>query len=301
MRLSVCGVRGSTPAPGPDFVRYGGHTSCVAISAGSSPAAPRLVLDAGTGLQRLSRTLGAEAFRGTILLGHLHWDHTHGLPFFGAGDREGSDVTVLLPAPDPGGGGAGAAAASPGETAEEVLARVMSPPHFPIRPSELRGCWRFGYLDPGAATIEGFDVLALDIPHKGGRTYGFRITDAGGASVAYLSDHSPTSLGSGPDGLGEHHPAACSLVEGVDLLIHDAQYTAAELTARIHFGHAAIDYSVGLAEACGVGRLLLFHHDPSRTDAELDGIVEAYAGRPGAVAVAAAMEGTEIEVVGPGT
>jgi phosphoribosyl 1,2-cyclic phosphodiesterase len=279
VRLIVCGVRGSTPAPGADFVRYGGHTSCVAITADGDEA-PSLVLDAGTGLQRLSRVLGGEPFRGTILLGHLHWDHTHGLPFFAAGDREGSSVRVLLPAQ--------------GEDPEAVLRAVMSPPHFPITPADLRGAWTFGELSPGTHLLEQFEVLALEIPHKGGRTFGFRVTDAKGASVAYLSDHSPTSIAAGPFGHGAYHEAARALVNGVDLLIHDAQYTAAEFPARSHFGHSSVDYAVGLAEACGAGRLLLFHHDPPRTDAALDAMVAGLAGS--AVPVAAAAEGCVIEI-----
>ena len=180
MKVFICGVRGSTPAPGSDFVRYGGATSCVAIAADTDES-PRLVLDAGTGLQRLSRLLGGQPFRGTILLGHLHWDHTHGLPFFAAGDRPDSEVTVLVPSQDAG--------------AEELISRVLSPPHFPIRPAQLRGSWAFANLDAGEHDIEGFAVLALDIPHKGGRTFGFRVTDRSHASLAYLSDHSPISPG----------------------------------------------------------------------------------------------------------
>ena len=147
MRLFVCGARGSTPAPGPEFVRYGGHTSCVGVAADDDER-PRLVLDAGTGLQRLSRLLDGEAFRGTILLGHLHWDHTHGLPFFAAGDRGDSEVTLILP--------------NQGVEAEELLGRAISPPHFPIRPDELEGSWRFESLEAGETRVEGFSVLALD-------------------------------------------------------------------------------------------------------------------------------------------
>ncbi|MDQ3717157.1 MAG: MBL fold metallo-hydrolase, partial [Actinomycetota bacterium] len=87
MRIQLCGVRGSTPAPGRDFVRYGGNTSCVALA--HDGAEPTLLLDAGTGLSRVSRILEGRPFQGTILLGHLHWDHTHGLPFFRSGDQDG--------------------------------------------------------------------------------------------------------------------------------------------------------------------------------------------------------------------
>jgi phosphoribosyl 1,2-cyclic phosphodiesterase len=219
VKVLVCGVRGSTPAPGFDFARYGGHTSCVALAADGR--APSLVLDAGTGLRRLSKLLAGQPFRGTILLGHLHWDHMQGLPFFPAAERPDGRVEVLLPAQG---------------HPEEVLARPMSPPCFPLRPGELRGRWRFGGLEPGEQEMEGFGVLALDIPHGGGRTFGFRVWD-GSATVAYLSDHSPVLLGPGNDGLGALHDAALALADGVDLLIHDSQHTAEEFPAKAFLGH----------------------------------------------------------------
>jgi phosphoribosyl 1,2-cyclic phosphodiesterase len=276
VRLYICGVRGSTPAPGSDFVRYGGNTSCVALAPANG--APTLVLDAGTGLQRLTTVLDGQPFRGAILLGHLHWDHTHGLPFFRAGDHPDARVDLYMPAQgDP----------------VAVLARVLSPPHFPIEPTDLRGDWRFHALEPGDHAIEGFTVTAREIPHKGGRTYGYRISD-GRATIAYLSDHSPIALGPGPDGLGEYHDNALELAHEADVLLHDAQYTAAELKERAEFGHSAVDYAIGLAERAGVRRLLLFHHDPPRTDDAIDELVRA-SQRPG-FEIAAAAEGTIIEI-----
>ena len=276
MRLYICGVRGSTPAPGSDFVRYGGNTSCVALA--HADGAPTLVLDAGTGLQRLTQVLDGQSFRGAILLGHLHWDHTHGVPFFRAGDHPDARVDLYMPAQgDP----------------VAVLARVLSPPHFPIGPTDLRGDWRFHALEPGDHAIEGFTVTAREIPHKGGRTYGYRISD-GRATIAYLSDHSPIALGPGPDGLGEYHDNALELAHEADVLLHDAQYTAAEMKERAEFGHSAVDYAIGLAERAGVRRLLLFHHDPPRTDDAIDELVRA-SQRPG-LEIAAAAEGTVIDL-----
>jgi phosphoribosyl 1,2-cyclic phosphodiesterase len=259
MRVTVCGVRGSTPAPGADFVRVGGHTSCVAIA--HDGAVPTLVLDAGTGIRRVTGLLGGGPFRGSILLGHLHWDHTQGLPFFRAADRPDSVVRVYIPAQ--------------GDT-EEVLGRFMSPPHFPVPPGTLRGTWSFSGLDPGEHEIEGFKVLALEIPHKGGRAFGYRVSD-GRSIVTYMSDHCPTVAGPGPGGLGEYHDTAMALTTGADLLFHDAQYLDSELPERASFGHSAIGYAVGLAEKAGVKRLLLFHHDPERTDDEVDAIAAEYA------------------------
>lgn len=272
MRVYICGARGSTPAPGPDFVRYGGHTSCVAVAHGDE--LPSLVLDAGTGLQRLSKVFNGAAFQGSILLGHLHWDHTHGLPFFPAGDNAKARVNLRLPSQE---GGA------------QVLEQLFGPPHFPITPADLRGDWVVDCLEAGRHEIEGFDVLALDIPHKGGRTFGFRVSD-GTHSMAYMSDHSPINIGPGPFGDGEIHDAALELANGVDLLLHDAQYTADEFEARKTFGHTTIDYAVRLGEAAGVGQVMLFHHDSQRTDDQLDRCVAELQDRK--VPVSAAAEGT---------
>ena len=282
MRVTFCGVRGSTPSPGEAFVRYGGNTSCVAVTAEGDDV-PRLLLDAGTGLARLSLLLGEAPFRGSILLGHLHWDHTHGLPFFPSGDRDDSEVHLFAP----GQGDAG--------SAKDVLARALSPPHFPITPDGLRGTWTFDSLESGRHRIEGFDVLAREIPHKGGRTFGYRV-ERDGASLAYLSDHGPAVLGGGPDGFGPYHDDALALCEGVDLLIHDAQHTAAEFPAVAHFGHSAIDYALGLAERAAVRHLVLFHHAPRRSDAELDELVAAAraAGRP--FEITAAAEGATVHL-----
>ena len=276
MQLYICGVRGSTPAPGPEFVRYGGNTSCVALA--QEGRAPTLVLDAGTGLQRLTQMMEGQPFRGSILLGHLHWDHTHGLPFFRAGDHPEAHVDLYMPAQgDP----------------VAVLARVLSPPHFPIEPTDLRGQWRFHALEPGDHTIEGFTVVAREIPHKGGRTFGYRISD-GRTTIAYLSDHSPITLGPGPDGLGEYHDRALELAHEADVLLHDAQYTATELKERSEYGHSAIDYAVGLAERAGARRLMLFHHDPPRSDDAIDELVRS--SQRSGLEVTAAAEGTVIDL-----
>jgi phosphoribosyl 1,2-cyclic phosphodiesterase len=280
VRIRLCGVRGSTPVSGPEFLRYGGHTSCVAVSRGGER--PDLILDAGTGLARAAPLFGGRPLRGTILLGHLHWDHTQGLPFFPPADAPGSRVRLLAPAQG---------------DIEAVLDRAMSPPHFPIHPAQLRGEWTFEGIEPGRREIEGFEVTAAEIPHGGGRMLGYRIAH-GGASMAYVSDHGPIEAGPGPDGLGEYHEGIMELAGGVDLLVHDAQYTAEELCRRPHFGHSCAGYAVGLAIRAEARRLLLFHHDPGHGDAEVDRIQRAarrLAGRAG-VRIDAAAEGTVIEL-----
>ncbi len=280
MRITFCGVRGSTPAPGAAFVRYGGQTSCVAIARDAGP--PRILLDAGTGLQAVTGLLEGAPYDGTVLIGHLHWDHTHGLPFFGSGLVDGHRVAVLMP--------------EQGESAELVLERCFSPPHFPITPRELGIGWSFTGLDEGTHVIEGFDVLAREIPHKGGRTFGFRVSGEG-ATIAYLSDHSPTSLGSGPDGLGERHAAVLDLVTDADVMIHDAQHRAAQFPDVGFLGHASPEYCVEVAREAGVRTLVLFHHAPTRTDDEIDEILaDARRQADGDLVVLAAWEGLTLDL-----
>jgi phosphoribosyl 1,2-cyclic phosphodiesterase len=250
VELVLLGVRGSTPAPGAAFVRYGGHTSCVAVVPAGS-ATPTLLMDAGTGIRRLPELLGPGPFRGSILLSHLHWDHVEGLPFCRAVDRDDARVDMYLPEQD-------------GVSARDLLARTMSPPSFPIEHEGLFGSWRFLPTPAGTASVEEFRVTAADISHKGGRTVGHRV-ESGSGSFAYLPDHAPSA------GMT---PSARALVEGVDVLLHDAQFLETERSLADDYGHATVEETIALAEEAGVGRLVLFHHSPVRTDDQLDRIGE---------------------------
>ena len=280
MRVQLCGVRGSTPAPGREFMRYGGHTSCVAVTADGDDV-PTLILDAGTGIRQVTPLLGGQAFAGSILLTHLHWDHTQGMPFFRGGDREDACVRVLLPEQ------------LDGRSAEAALAKGMSPPQFPVAPGELRGVWSFTGIVPGRLEVEGFTVEVREIPHKGGRTFGYRVSDDHSA-IGYSPDHCPTVLGSGPDGWGEYHRDALEMADGVDLLLHDAHLVADELAAEAYFGHAACDYAVALAGRAGAKAVVLFHHKPDRTDEALDEIGRGFESSLLPVTVGA--EGTIFEI-----
>jgi phosphoribosyl 1,2-cyclic phosphodiesterase len=208
--------------------------------------------------------LRGRAFRGTLLLSHLHWDHTHGMPFFRSGTLPGNRVDVYLP--------------EQGVDPEELLARAISPPHFPIRPKQLGDGWTFNAIEPGHHEFEGFSVDAPEIPHKGGRTFGYRISDGSG-TLAYLPDHNPISLGPGRDGTGVYHDAPITLSKDVDRLVHDSQHTAAELPRLGFLGHSAVD-AVALARRANARQLALSHHDPWRTDAEIDDLVAQHAAAP---------------------
>jgi ribonuclease BN (tRNA processing enzyme) len=244
-------VRGSTPAPGAEFVRVGGHTSCVALAHDDQPWT--LLLDAGTGIRRVTAEVGG-AFRGSVLLTHLHWDHVQGIPFFAAGDRDDAHVRVYLPEQ----------IGADGRTldAAEVLALAMSPPHFPIGPEGLRGDWAFAGIAAGPHRVEGFDVVAFDVPHKGGHTFGYRISD-GDASIAYIPDHLPAAAST---------PAIARACAGVDVLVHDAQFVEPERAVADLYGHATVDDALELAALAGARRLALFHHAPARSDDDVESI-----------------------------
>jgi phosphoribosyl 1,2-cyclic phosphodiesterase len=248
VRLTFLGVRGSTPAPGPDFVRYGGHTSCVVV-APDATSAPVLALDAGTGIRSLTPLLAGSAFDGSILLSHLHWDHVQGLPFFAAGDRDDSRVDMYIPE-------------EAGRTGFDLLSQMMSPPAFPITPEGLKGTWTFNAIEATPLTVEGFEVTPFDVAHKGGRSFGYRV-QVGGTSFAYVPDHAPAA------GVTD---AAMAAMDGVDVLIEDAQFLAQERPRAVDYGHATIDEAITLAEKVHAKSLVLFHHGPHRTDDALDQI-----------------------------
>jgi ribonuclease BN (tRNA processing enzyme) len=214
--------------------------------------------------------LEGQAFDGSILVSHLHWDHVQGIPFFTAGDRDDSRVDLYVPAQD-------------GRSGEELLGLSMSPPSFPITPAGLLGRWSFHALEPGAYEIEGLTITAAEVAHKGGRTYGYRIAD-GSTAVAYLPDHLAT------DSTAQ---SLADLVAGVDMLVHDAQFLEPERRLADAYGHSTVDDAVMLAEKLGARSLLLFHHSPARTDDQLDAIGADVRAE---VPVMLAREGSSIQV-----
>jgi phosphoribosyl 1,2-cyclic phosphodiesterase len=277
MRVKFHGVRGSTPCQSDDIRRYGGNTSCVSIdSDGQDP----LLLDMGTGLRYYGKQVPTEQlFRGNCLLTHLHWDHVQGLPFFAPLLREGSSLEVYGPAQDD------------GRSLEEVVSCTIRPPLFPVSVDELPGSVTFHDTADSEFKVGAYNVMARLIPHLG-PTLGFRV-ELAGRSVAYLSDHQQPF-----DGSYSAAPGALELVDGVDLLIHDAQYTQPEFAAKATWGHCTIDYAVWLAGEAGAKRLALFHHDPARRDDDLDGLLSCAvkAGELRGVEVFAASEGLAVEI-----
>ncbi|MEM9038306.1 MAG: MBL fold metallo-hydrolase [Actinomycetota bacterium] len=277
MAVTFHGVRGSTPCHGDDIVKYGGNTSCVSLSI---PGCDPIVFDLGTGLRYFGSSCESRPFRGTCLLSHLHWDHIQGLPFFTPLLTPDAHLDVYAPRP------------TPERSVEDVFADTIKPPLFPVDLGRLPGVLGFHeVLDDDFELAPGVHVRSRSIPHVG-VTVGYRV-EWEGHSVAYLSDHQMPC-----DGSFSATQGAVDLTEGVDLLIHDAQYTPEEFVGKCDWGHCTVDYAVWFASEVGAKRLALFHHDPSHDDETLDRLTEeaAVVGMRGGVEVFAAREGRTVAV-----
>ena len=246
--VTFYGVRGSTPCSGPGISRYGGNTSCVLVQA---PGELPIVCDLGTGLRYLGEDFGVEKpFVGTALVSHLHWDHIQGLPFFTPVLRPGAELEIIGPVQD-------------GQTLSEAFAAGLTPPLFPVNLADLPGTFRFRETSEDCIEIGSAKVSVFPVTHVG-PTNGYRI-DCGSASVAYISDFQQPEDGS--LGVSERVIEAC---QGVDLLIHDAQYNPEEFAAKSNWGHCTVQYAVEVALAVQAERLVMYHHDPSHDDDWVD-------------------------------
>jgi phosphoribosyl 1,2-cyclic phosphodiesterase len=278
-RLDVTfyGVRGSTPCAGDSTARYGGNTACVVLT---DPGHDPILFDLGTGLRYFGQSCSTiEPLVAHALVTHLHWDHVQGLPFCPPLLRAGSELDVYGPSHD----GVGFA---------EAFDQLMRPPFFPVRAHELQSEIRFTTLAPGARMeIAGAIVTAAHVPHTD-TTFGYRV-ERDGVAVAYVSDHQQ------PDDPAHIDPAVLELCRGVDLLIHDAQFTETEFAAKSTWGHCTIQYAVHVAAEAGAKRLALFHHDPEHDDDTLDLLSLAAAecgARRGVAEVRAASEGLRLSL-----
>lgn len=254
MKVKLWGTRGSLATPGPGTIRYGGNTSCVSVEGDNGTL---LVLDAGTGIRALGRSLPLDLKRVYILLTHLHMDHIEGLPFFAPLRRPGVDVQICGPA-------------STTQSLRKRLLRYLSPPLFPVSLRELVSNVQFGELPFGAIEIGEFVVSAQLVIHYN-PTVGFRIQGPH-AAVTYLPDHEP-ALGDRKFPSKKEWTSGYALAENVDLLIHDSQYTQEEYQTRLGFGHSTIDHAFRFAELTGAAHFVPFHHDPDHDDDFLDEMI----------------------------
>jgi phosphoribosyl 1,2-cyclic phosphodiesterase len=252
MKITFWGVRGSIPCPARSHVQFGGNTSCVHVAVGGED----LILDAGTGLRGLGRSLQSRGIsRATLLLSHTHWDHICGFPFFTpAYDPKWSMRILAGHLPLQGG-------------IRSVLASQMTDPMFPVPLDAMRGASAFEDFAAGDTLTLGPGVVVKTAPlkHPNGAT-GYRI-EHGGVSFCYVTDteHKP----------GEPDQAILRLIEGADLVLYDSTYSDEEFPAKVGWGHSTWQEGIRLCRAAGAKRLGIFHHDPDHDDAYMRSVATA--------------------------
>lgn len=253
MLIKFYGVRGSIASPGASTVRYGGNTSCVSVRTDDGTL---FVMDAGTGIRQLGDELSKERSTDEIYLffSHYHWDHIQGFPFFSPVYQPEQTIHLL-------------AAHMPPDQTHSVLTQ-MTDPHFPVPSDRLEAKVDVLTQDNGSLTIANTRVTTRVLNHPGGGS-AYRL-DMPEGSMAYVTDNELFP----PNEMNTSYQEWLEFLQGVDYLIHDAMYLDNELEKIHGWGHSLISQTLQLAGEANVSNLILFHHDPSRTDDQLDQILQ---------------------------
>ncbi|MBK8871498.1 MAG: MBL fold metallo-hydrolase [Elusimicrobia bacterium] len=273
MNIKFWGTRGSISAPGPETTKYGGNTACVEISNSDTLA----IFDAGTGIRLLGEDLlrrSSGRVEGHLFISHFHFDHIVGFPFFRPLYGKNNKFTVY-------------GCEGTGRKLENIFVGQMSPEYFPVTMSEMPAELQFVQVTTRPLNLNGWTITPAYINHPG-LALAYKIEN-GKSKVVYMTDNEPfryllrqqarkaeifDDLKTGKVELEREDLLLVDFFEGADVLIHDGQYTQAEYPSRLGWGHSFFEFAVEMAVQGHVKKLMLFHHDPDRTDAALDKEVE---------------------------
>jgi ribonuclease BN (tRNA processing enzyme) len=268
MKLTFYGVRGSYPIARRDQVQYGGNTTCLYFLTRSGQS---LILDGGSGIRLLGQSLMEQVFGAgqgetTILVGHTHWDHILGFPFFTPFNRPGNRFVI-------------ASAGQTGSHIRDILAGQHADLNFPVPFDDMMADFEYISFEPGDKLELGdFHIETVQLNHPG-ITVGYRIEADGCAATVYTDTGRVRQVRVG-DGMGGPAPdktftneylvrlAYCARKS--DILVHDSQFLEYEMVGRYHWGHSTVEDALEMARMAGVKQLALFHYDPDHSDTVVD-------------------------------
>lgn len=251
MKITFYGVRGSIATPGRNTVKYGGNTSCTHVQLNDGS---HFVLDAGTGIRELGMRIATDQHPVHVLVTHNHWDHIQGFPFFNPVYMGNRCIHIASPTID--------------NMHYLPIMHTLGTPFHPVELDDIPSSIEPHILAAAAERYEFGNACVETKPlnHPNGGS-AFKI-EADGVKMAYVTDNELFP----PEAPETTYAAWVEYVRGVDLLIHDAQYIESDMPCKHGWGHSLISQVLELACDAGVKAVALYHHDPSRTDAQLDEI-----------------------------
>ncbi|MEE8397604.1 MAG: MBL fold metallo-hydrolase [Desulfobacterales bacterium] len=305
MKMKFWGVRGSIPCPGPNTVKYGGNTSCIELC--FEDLKRHIVIDAGSGLRELGNDMMTRSTNGLelpveIFVTHTHWDHIQGFPFFTPIYIPKTEIKIYGPA------------TGEHETLMDAMTGQLSYRYFPVRESELSAKIEYTELKEGRYDLGDGLILTTKYLNHPLLCQGYRFTYQD-KTICTAFDTEPflnlfemdpddpsydeAMVNEGQMAADDLNRGIAEFVAGADVLIYDGQYTEEEyLASKVGWGHTSIEQAVAEGRRNGVKHLVLYHHEPVRTDAELDQLTEKYSTShaPDEPVISFAQEGMEIEV-----
>ncbi len=253
------GSRGSSPTPGGRFIRHGGHTSCLSILHDGA----MFIFDAGSGIRELGRQLATEPPQQLhLFITHTHWDHIQGFPFFLPAYTPGWEIEIY-------------GARNFNKPLKSVFKGQLDHEYFPVQMDDMRAHLDFHHLHETPLTIERAKISWIQTRHPG-TTLGYKI-EVEGRTIAWIPDNEfleghldPLDDLTRDSEIVKPYLPMLDFLQGVDILIHEAQYTDEEYPSKVGWGHCSVGNACALVNLAGVKRWIITHHDPIHDDQFLE-------------------------------